>query len=182
MEIPPRARRRDLWRGSTVGRDGNTSACAEKRLVFAGTKTHRGKYLRVRGEEASSTPPKTATTEIPPRARRRANSGQNALNGKGNTSACAEKRHRKRWLGSFRWKYLRVRGEEFAIIASEVAVSEIPPRARRRVRHHRQRGRRIRNTSACAEKSHYCAAGTNQHWKYLRVRGEEAPCLISPVL
>ena len=54
----------------------------------------------------------TMTSEIPPRARRRAKDELERRGYTGNTSACAEKRKSK-WAGfKTNWKYLRVRGEE----------------------------------------------------------------------
>ncbi len=70
-EIPPRARRRELAPRASVGVDGNTSACAEKRELALQKKLRSGKYLRVRGEERPSTRRFATRMEIPPRARRR---------------------------------------------------------------------------------------------------------------
>ena len=174
MEIPPRARRRDLKHGRRRKGHGNTSACAEKsqRPPFMLVATR--KYLRVRGEEASPTNQKHHPTEIPPRARRRVQSGPDCSICFGNTSACAEKRHSRYISSSEFWKYLRVRGEEGPFAGANRPASEIPPRARRRVYLFDSTSHSIGNTSACAEKRVTLAVLWMRLRKYLRVRGEES--------
>ena len=53
LELPPHARRR-VKRAVAIGLFvGITSACAEKRTQFLGSRNMRGNYLRMRGEETS---------------------------------------------------------------------------------------------------------------------------------
>ena len=54
-EIPPHARRRDGLGGYSKLEAGNTSACAEKRQCTRRQMPPGWKYLRMRGEESSST-------------------------------------------------------------------------------------------------------------------------------
>ena len=172
-EIPPRARRRENRDAPFGGDHGNTSACAEKRLVPFCPRSWWWKYLRVRGEEWSHSHRTWAATEIPPRARRRVIYSLRMVTRHGNTSACAEKSRRCRWGTGGRRKYLRVRGEEHAATSWRVIHSEIPPRARRRAATDDTPPRLIGNTSACAEKRRGTPRWASRRWKYLRVRGEE---------
>ena len=153
-EIPPRARRR-VWSAGTVGFEhGNTSACAEKSAAHGTHWRKTRKYLRVRGEESSSKFLSVSGPEIPPRARRRGARRPHRTARPGNTSACAEKRLRQpERRGNLR-KYLRVRGEEWAMMFAAWAILEIPPRARRRATPRYPARVCPRNTSACAEKSY----------------------------
>ena len=91
-EIPPRARRRGSITPPSVSPIGNTSACAEKSACQSQSPTQTGKYLRVRGEESFGKLVAVFWTEIPPRARRRAEALGKGWDWVGNTSACAEKR------------------------------------------------------------------------------------------
>ena len=50
MELPPRARRIQLWIISRLGSEGTTSACAENTHAHPQKPPTRGNYLRVRGE------------------------------------------------------------------------------------------------------------------------------------
>ena len=99
----------------------------------------------------------------------------------GNTSACAEKRHRLRSRNCRLRKYLRVRGEEADAQDQVAKATEIPPRARRRAKKPMPPTRMIGNTSACAEKSHIPGNRYVLSEKYLRVRGEERsePCKLA---
>ena len=131
-EIPPRVRRRVRLASGEAALRGNTSACAEKRLLPRMIFRRCWKYLRVCGEEVGDGELNHFVLEIPPRVRRR-----------GIQSHCH--------ANSFR-KYLRVCGEEG--VAGWVAgfCMEIPPRVRRRVRCWLILRLRLGNTSACAEK------------------------------
>src|SRR5699024_3220334 len=94
------------------GDHGNTSACAEKRFVSKPLRVRRRKYLRVCGEEARDSTWSERRLEIPPRVRRREKLTKSQYAELGNTSACAEKRSRRRRIGRNPGKYLRVCGEE----------------------------------------------------------------------
>ena len=131
------------------------------------------KYLRVRGEELSTSRIFTAASEIPPRARRRALGVTPEESTNGNTSACAEKSSQNACDSHGQWKYLRVRGEEKGADKLGTAGKEIPPRARRRVYHRVDSYEFVGNTSACAEKRLLRCPLVWMRWKYLRVRGEE---------
>ena len=172
-EIPPRARRRAQAERNRKGASGNTSACAEKRPPPPPAHLPARKYLRVRGEEPYAHLLTRAFSEIPPRARRRADPSKRARCGRGNTSACAEKRGAVPVLAVTFWKYLRVRGEEWFIPLSSGTVREIPPRARRREESMTRLPSWIGNTSACAEKRWPVLFCAGDYRKYLRVRGEE---------
>ena len=91
VEIPPRARRRDLINPYAATGVGNTSACAEKRSMGLLCAALTRKYLRVRGEEMNSILERFSPSEIPPRARRRGLVTPWWCCLAGNTSACAEK-------------------------------------------------------------------------------------------
>ena len=173
QEIPPRARRRDEERTLRLIGFGNTSACAEKRRSKHEVSQNPWKYLRVRGEETKPSCREPISSEIPPRARRRAFRAPGPVDGNGNTSACAEKRSHRVYPRLGIRKYLRVRGEESPFAAVMAMVEEIPPRARRRVEFHGDAGCHHGNTSACAEKSCYIPVHGGVDVKYLRVRGEE---------
>ena len=121
----------------------------------------------------------TAMLEIPPRARRRVEHAQPEIFHRGNTSACAEKRFISTQETALTWKYLRVRGEEIAGVLLLGILAEIPPRARRREALILFATRLLGNTSACAEKRCPKHQPCWSQWKYLRVRGEEAPARIS---
>ena len=113
---------------------GNTSACAEKSRVAQQFPPAFRKYLRVRGEEATSAEALETAREIPPRARRRVSLPSGCTKIWGNTSACAEKRCPRYGVLLTLGKYLRVRGEETRGPEWESFTKEIPPRARRRDR------------------------------------------------
>ena len=91
-EIPPRVRRRVQPHAGDNIANGNTSACAEKRHQHARSHQSEWKYLRVCGEEWSTSVGMPVAGEIPPRVRRRAVPERLELVADGNTSACAEKR------------------------------------------------------------------------------------------
>ena len=111
---------------------GNTSACAEKRLLSAGLWDIRWKYLRVCGEECWAVRVITGWLEIPPRVRRRDLSTMSMMSCPGNTSACAEKSLPTSVGVKDGWKYLRVCGEELSACKMKLPSLEIPPRVRRR--------------------------------------------------
>ncbi|VFB06055.1 Uncharacterised protein [Corynebacterium striatum] len=173
VEIPPRARRRVKGRFGVHLHQGNTSACAEKRMTApTGTEYFR-KYLRVRGEERAGLSQLADALEIPPRARRRVKGRFGVHLHQGNTSACAEKRMTAPTGTEYFRKYLRVRGEERAGLSQLADALEIPPRARRRACLVPIHPPHTGNTSACAEKSMPLAGLIAHPRKYLRVRGEE---------
>ena len=72
-EIPPRARGRVVDRVHRLDGSGNTPACAGKSVTVLALSASARKYPRVRGEEFLIRYPFRFSTEIPPRARGRAN-------------------------------------------------------------------------------------------------------------
>ena len=131
---------------------GNTPACAGKRRHMIVDHVNLRKYPRVRGEEVIWAAVACLVSEIPPRARGRAQSLLSRRLAGRNTPACAG----KRVMGFLDWlsrrKYPRVRGEESSAPSSSDRAEEIPPRARGRdsqpVRSDITKG----NTPACAGK------------------------------
>ena len=90
-ELPPHARRRVSMQRIIACFFGITSACAEKRVVgFLRVKAGRN-YLRMRGEELEYQPKMVGPWELPPHARRRAETWPSEWVTAGITSACAEK-------------------------------------------------------------------------------------------
>ncbi len=120
------------------------------------------KYLRMRGEEANSSPTPFCMMEIPPHARRRVTTGGIPSPFLGNTSACSEKSCGQVASTPLAGKYLRMRGEKTRTITGWTYWTEIPPHARRRAIL-RKPGRII-------------------HRKYLRMRGEEPLRTFDPIL
>ena len=106
--------------------------------------------------------------------RRRAVSGLTEPVQVGNTSAYAEKSGCFLLLGRVPGKYLRVCGEERLLPVMLAAVSEIPPRMRRRETTDVAVSHYSGNTSAYAEKRGTRGESVAGDWKYLRVCGEEA--------
>ena len=127
----------------------------------------------MRGEEIPSPLSTVSTPEIPPHARRRDRVLHGALDKRGNTSACAEKRTRPEIRQTRLWKYLRMRGEESKAVTFSTAKPEIPPHARRRESRSGCLPFIHGNTSACAEKSVQYPYSVSVNRKYLRMRGEE---------
>ena len=125
-------RRRDLAYNLRRHPLGNTSACAEKRIMSKLSQPAVRKYLRVCGEEKYSSEQGRSLGEIPPRVRRRDSGICHAIYHNGNTSACAEKSHGGRRRIARAWKYLRVCGEELRLHRFVLQRREIPPRVRRR--------------------------------------------------
>ena len=156
---------------------GNTSACAEKSSPPTRSPRKKWKYLRVCGEEKQFLRVRGPLTEIPPRMRRRVLGERQHPLGLGNTSAYAEKSAPQGRACPYRWKYLRVCGEEFGTIIFMALVMEIPPRMRRRGSATCFTVSAIGNTSAYAEKRQSQPKSTNSNRKYLRVCGEERRAL-----
>ena len=130
-ELPPRARRIQLWQRGPRINGGTTSACAENTGNPAGKKTLSRNYLRVRGEYNAMRFKNDTIVELPPRARRIPLTPMCLRQQQGTTSACAENTvvdHRPRRP---RGNYLRVRGEYPPLIARARSNKELPPRARR---------------------------------------------------
>ena len=161
-------------KAACLGR-GNTSACAEKRLLSPGAVRENRKYLHMRGEEMRSLRISWFISEIPPHARRRDPHSRIIHIAGGNTSACAEKRLLSPGAVRENRKYLHMRGEEMRSLRISWFISEIPPHARRRDPHSRIIHIAGGNTSACAEKSISCPLPPPLSRKYLRMRGEESP-------
>ena len=93
MELPPRARRIQLWIISRLGSEGTTSACAENTPSPDWWGDFCWNYLRVRGEYFSHLLLIRPVGELPPRARRILRLLSHDLKHRGTTSACAENTH-----------------------------------------------------------------------------------------
>ena len=133
VEIPPRARGREISCTLIVDGAGNTPACAGKSKCNIAFVFIAWKYPRVRGEESAYAIVELPALEIPPRARGREMRGSPRTTQSGNTPACAGKSgstHARRWADL---KYPRVRGEEKFYEEMTTVRPEIPPRARGRV-------------------------------------------------
>ena len=70
------------------------------------------------------------------------------------------------------WNYLRVRGEYITWYEDGSVEWELPPRARRIPLSGFLFIRTIGTTSACAENTQKWFLAHQNHWNYLRVRGE----------
>ena len=70
LELPPRARRIHIEKGTGAWGTGTTSACAENTGVWVDLVDHGRNYLRVRGEYRLWRPALGWIRELPPRARR----------------------------------------------------------------------------------------------------------------
>ena len=127
----------------------------------------------MRGEEKYSHGRASITQELPPHARRRDELGHASSRILGITSACAEKRSRRRSSLRPPRNYLRMRGEESKRAFCGYSMRELPPHARRRARLGAKGPPALGITSACAEKSYRRARGSCRPGNYLRMRGEE---------
>ena len=150
-ELPPRARRIQLWQRGPRINGGTTSACAENTGNPAGKKTLSRNYLRVRGEYASVAPSQSPPWELPPRARRIRHRRVARGDNRGTTSACAENTDARYFCDATGWNYLRVRGEYTIVNTHECEVLELPPRARRILLEQACDLQIQGTTSACAE-------------------------------
>ena len=171
-ELPPRARRIQLWQRGPRINGGTTSACAENTSACYPRGGRFGNYLRVRGEY---TPPAKWcgwSRELPPRARRILRARVSPHPRFGTTSACAENTARRVMCRGAGWNYLRVRGEYREPGLIERHRWELPPRARRILAVPAQRHRTVGTTSACAENTKVKAWLGAFFRNYLRVRGE----------
>ena len=171
-ELPPRARRIQLWIISRLGSEGTTSACAENTCGGSVRSKWRRNYLRVRGEYTQNFAFLATPPELPPRARRILRSKLSVRLSYGTTSACAENTKRRAFHPTHPRNYLRVRGEYTTVSPPACTRSELPPRARRIP------GRLVwcantpGTTSACAENTGLSCVGLLSCGNYLRVRGE----------
>ena len=127
----------------------------------------------MRGEEGLQTEAVAYAAELPPHARRRDELGHASSRILGITSACAEKRSRRRSSLRPPRNYLRMRGEESKRAFCGYSMRELPPHARRRARLGAKGPPALGITSACAEKSYRRARGSCRPGNYLRMRGEE---------
>ena len=130
-ELPPRARRIQLWQRGPRINGGTTSACAENTGNPAGKKTLSRNYLRVRGEYKTDQTILTGSSELPPRARRIHLTSRFDRHFRGTTSACAENTHGPPTPHPNHRNYLRVRGEYIESWTAKRWIVELPPRARR---------------------------------------------------
>ena len=110
--------------------------------------------------------------ELPPRARRIQLSKPYRWASMGTTSACAENTRMLNNTYYATGNYLRVRGEYNSFPTITGSLSELPPRARRRLWGRVSARSRPGTTSACAENTHPRTAPTHDYGNYLRVRGE----------
>ena len=151
---------------------GTTSACAENTFAWGAVEAVLWNYLRVRGEYSIPSTIARANMELPPRARRIRQSWSWRGRQSGTTSACAEntKTCSVGW-GCLR-NYLRVRGEYGFCNPKEGVALELPPRARRILRHVGGEHHPTGTTSACAENTPQNVSECDIAGNYLRVRGE----------
>ena len=110
--------------------------------------------------------------ELPPRARRIHPKFRLSRPATGTTSACAENTDAPIYISDDARNYLRVRGEYFLQGLLNPLNQELPPRARRILKHPAIARTGIGTTSACAENTDSETRYTGGHWNYLRVRGE----------
>ena len=153
---------------------GITSAYAEKSTPYVTCAHPKRNYLRIRGEELSSVPGSARLLELPPHTRRRDGLAKKSLNRQGITSAYAEKSSASCTAGSASRNYLRIRGEELALIDGLDSTLELPPHTRRRAGTNRRFGEPPGITSAYAEKSLCRSQACFIKRNYLRIRGEES--------
>ena len=97
-ELPPRARRIHIEKGTGAWGTGTTSACAENTSHKLKRAKHAWNYLRVRGEYPRSRSVIQYSRELPPRARRILSTGPGSNGFVGTTSACAENTNGKQIL------------------------------------------------------------------------------------
>ena len=151
LELPPRARRIQVWLDESDGIHGTTSACAENTLACRNASTSVRNYLRVRGEYRFCSEVNMWVSELPPRARRihiRLPRGEILI---GTTSACAENTRIDGLFDHPQWNYLRVRGEYRRLSTRSPLGTELPPRARRIQASGVKTSPSQGTTSACAE-------------------------------
>ena len=125
----------------------------------------RGEYALLRSSDR-------VYLELPPRARRIPQAGNQTITGNGTTSACAENTIYHAMIGPFTGNYLRVRGEYADFFFLIRGFAELPPRARR-IQHEAGQGvDGFGTTSACAENTPLTFGERHLPRNYLRVRGE----------
>ncbi len=135
-------------------------------------KSFTQKHLRLRGENLRTFNLSTLDIETPPLARRKPLCTAVRVQGRRNTSACAEKTyaiHRRRTQEE---KHLRLRGENNRLVTPQWHVRETPSLARRKLMLFVRLRTDPGNTSACAEKTYLRRLVKTLHWKHLRLRGE----------
>ena len=133
---------------------------------------HRKKHLRLRGENLCWLAPIVSPVETPPLARRKHEAYRTECNIERNTSACAEKTVVLGKSNPFSWKHLRLRGENYRDNQNNAGSIETPPLARRKLIYPKFNRFRVRNTSACAEKTGVNPSRVDKSQKHLRLRGE----------
>ena len=79
--------------------------------------------------------------------------------------------HNRRFSSRF-WNYLRMRGEYTLMAGWYVNMGELPPHARRILRHQYLPDNGCGTTSACAENTTSVTWTRSNGWNYLRMRGE----------
>ena len=159
--------------GSTDNTGGITPACAGKSPRASHDRAQRGNYPRLRGEEASTSPPIMPGRELPPLARGRGQAHRPFSRASGITPACAGKRTSAAHTIPARRNYPRLRGEEADFAPAAGARRELPPLARGRAARARWLKLLPGITPACAGKRRDSRGCGYKEWNYPRLRGEE---------
>ena len=110
--------------------------------------------------------------ELPPRARRIHIHATSGIGDDGTTSACAENTPGTFPPSTPGGNYLRMRGEYGHAGREGFTQAELPPHARRILKHCLESIRQDGTTSACAENTAPHATGAAAARNYLRMRGE----------
>ena len=171
-ELPPRARRIQIFSEPRPTGRGTTSACAENTQTRLTPIPSARNYLRVRGEYHGYFTAGNWFPELPPRARRIPLVIGETASGLGTTSACAENTPAIAPGGLRMRNYLRVRGEYHVVDTVNEGSMELPPRARRILMKSTTDACKNGTTSACAENTVFRVRNASTTGNYLRVRGE----------
>ena len=190
---PPPARRERVLRAPTRQADRITSACAERTCGRTLQHPVRADHLRLRGENLRPSSPFALTSGSPPPARRERADARRPGPGMRITSACAERtKATKDGLmkqygsppparrepgptcppGSNGADHPRLRGENQVAGVAGPSAGGSPPPARREPRRPRRGRRRLRITSACAERTWRARVAAVNDTDHLRLRGE----------
>ena len=150
LETPPLARgiRREARRRQAVR--GNTPACAGNTCFRSGDLRRNRKHPRLRGEYTSSMLSQTLLLETPPLARGIRREPIGALQGSGNTPACAGNTRSEGRSTAHPRKHPRLRGEYYRYFPGTVTGKETPPLARGIRDRASARSDSAGNTPACA--------------------------------
>ena len=135
MELPPHARRIQFGEVFNFFVNGTTSACAENTNSPTPFRQNQRNYLRMRGEYRFWVRKTDGFLELPPHARRIRKDCAKLGVKFGTTSACAENTNGNSGEITSMWNYLRMRGEYSTLPSSSHVIQELPPHARRILRH-----------------------------------------------